>query len=133
MVDFVSVVTQDGKNLALTLTFGGTGNQMTYLGAGTGTVDPTEASTGLSQEITGEDYTRVSLDTILPGDPGGVNKKVICEGTFDVDNITTSRTISELGIFNALTGGEAFCICRIPNTTKDSSKKVKFTITNSVA
>lgn len=133
MTDYASAVTLVGKNRAITMLFGGSGNAMTYMAVGTGTSDPTEASTTLSAEKTGDSYVRVETTRTYPSSEGGVNKVVKSEGTFDTDNITATTTISEIAIYDAISGGNAFCICRIPDTIKDGSKIVKFTITNSVA
>ena len=135
MTEYVSVVTVEGKNRALKLLFGGTDDAMLYMGVGSGTTDPTDGSTGLSNEfsIGVNGYERVVVTPTYPDDPEGVDQEVRLEGEFGVGNLTSSVDINEIAIFDASSSGTPFCICRIPATVKDSSKTVKFIITNSVA
>ena len=138
MTEYISVVTVEGKNRALKLLFGGTDDAMLYMGVGSGTTDPTNGSPGLSSEFTPgvNGYERVLVTPTFPDDTeSGVDQEVRLEGEFGVGNLTSDVTINEIAIFDSATpmGSTPFCICRIPATTKNSSKTVNFIITNSVA
>ena len=136
MTEYASAVTKDGKNRALMLLFGGAGDSIGYMGLSTSAVDPTEVSTEFPQgtELSGGNYSRQALTSVKPEDEGvGVDKQVTSEATFDTTVVTASKTVRQIGLFDSANGGTCFCICRIPDTVKDSSKTIKFTITNSVA
>lgn len=122
----VSVITNDGKNNMIARAFADSADPFGYMALGTGTVSPTESSTALNSESAHAAYTRVALVNTAET---GV-KRMKSEATFDETNITSpAETIKEIGITTeASTGGLFWCICQIPDTTKDSSKTITFTV-----
>lgn len=132
MADLVSLITKVGKNnIWATGFYGGSGNVFRYGAAGKGATSPTEESTSLNSECTAGDgsYARVELVNTFET----VNKRIKAEMTFPTTNITNSTTIKEIAIFDATTSGIPFCICQIPDTVKDNTKQLKFTVLGTFA
>jgi hypothetical protein len=121
-----SVITSAGKNGLLARGFYGlSGDPYRYMALGTGTVAPTESSTTLNSECNNVDYDRVEMTNTAET----ASKRVKSEATFDESNITSSTTIKEIGITTSgTTGGTFWCVCQIPDTVKDSSKVITFTV-----
>jgi hypothetical protein len=121
----VSVITNDGKNNILSRGFADTAEPFGYMALGTGTGTPSESSTALNSECNNVDYDRVALINT----PETSVKRMKSEATFDETNITSSTTIKEIGITtSSSTGGVFWCVCQIPDTDKDSSKTITFTV-----
>ena len=120
----VSLITNDGKNNLLSRGFADSADPFGYMALGTGTVSPTVSSTALNSECNNADYDRVALTNTAETSV----KRMKSEATFDETNITSATTIKEIGITTATTGGTFWCICQIPDTTKDSSKTITFTV-----
>lgn len=121
----VSLITKDGKNNLLARGFGDATEPFGYMALGSGTESPTEDSTALNSECINADYDRVALINTAETSV----KRMKSEATFDETNIASSTTIREIGITtSATTGGTFWCVCQIPDTVKDSSKTITFTI-----
>ena len=126
----VEVVTYDGMNNVLACAFSGTvgANPFGYMAVGKSTDTPDETSTGLGDECRSADgdYARVALSNTPVTD----ERKIQMEGVFDVDNITSSTTITEVGIVDreTLLEGVFFCICQISSMTKSSDNQLRILI-----
>lgn len=126
---YVQQVLQDGKNnLLATGFYGPTANEFRYMAFGTSTNAPTESGTHtLGQECTNSDYLRVELTNTVDT----ANRRITCQGTLPTTNITASTALTEVGICDASSGNAVFyCVCQIPQITKDSSKSVTITVTS---
>lgn len=126
----VEVVTYDGINNVLACAFSGMvgANTFGYMGVGKSTDTPTEESTELGDECTSADgdYARVALTNTFDTDL----RKVEMEGVFDTTNITSSTTITEVGVVDreTLLEGVFFCLCQISSMTKSSDNQLRILI-----
>lgn len=123
-----SITTKGGRNNLLALGFLGTGTGFGYMAVGTGLVDPTDSSTTLNSECidggTCGDYARSTLSNV----EDEANARITSEATFDTTNVTASTDLTELGIVNAETEGDFWCICTFPAINKDNTKSLTFTV-----
>ena len=132
-----AVITKNGKNKILSRGFTNSSTYFSYMSAGVGTTIPTEDSVGLSQECTAQthgNYSRV----LLTNTPETGTKRMSSSAIFIKDgsgltngNIRNSTTLKEIGITdtsNVQVNGNYWCICQIPNTPKNNTIELKFTI-----
>ncbi len=136
-----AVITKNGKNAILGRGFKNQGTYFSYMSAGVGTTIPTEDSVGLSRECTSQthgNYSRALLtNTAEPG-----TKRMISSAIFTKDsdgstdgNIRNSTHLKEIGITDTSdvqVNGNYWCICQIPDTVKDNTIELKFTIVTTV-
>lgn len=135
MTSYAQVVTRLGKNNLLYTGFSGSigAEPFGFIAAGKGTTDPTEESDSLDAECSSQDgnYSRAQLTTI---DFDEQLSRVILEGIFPIENITTDTTINQIGIVNTSTllQGIFFCICRIPPMTKNGDNQLRVVVTATI-
>lgn len=126
-----NIVTDVGKNQVLASAFVDTGNQMTeavkfgYMALGLEDVEFSKDDIILTGECTRADYHRVAITSLY--DNAGT--RVALEGLFDTENIESSTIIRSVGICDQETGGNFFCLCRLPDIDKSSSSQLRITIT----
>ena len=137
----VAVITKKGKNKILARGFKNESTYFSWMAAGVGTTIPTEDSEGLSRECTPTthgNYARAALtNTAETG-----TKRIISSAVFIKDttgntdgNIRNNTTLKEIGITdtsNLQSNGNYWCICQIPDTVKDKTIELKFTIVTTV-
>lgn len=123
-----SITVKAGRNNLLALGFLGTGTGFGYMAVGTGLVDPADSSTTLNSECvdggTCGDYERATVSSTADE----ANGRVTSEATFDITNVTASTDLTELGIVNAETDGDFWCICTFPAINKDNTKSITLTV-----
>ena len=111
--------------LTLTLTLGSTGaldvfDDVTYMGFGTGTTEPSISDTTLETET-----LRVLLDSFTKDT---VNNIYTFIGRIPITQLNSSTT-TELGLFNAVTSGTMRCRILSPvAVTKTNDEEVLFTL-----
>lgn len=96
-----NVVTNDGKGFIASRMVGTSSAVMSHMGLGTGSANPTDpAQTALGAAV----GTRV---TVTATNPTATSVKY--SATFPAGNPATAQTITEAGVFNALTGATMLC------------------------
>ena len=136
-----AVITKNGKNKILSRGFTNSSTYFSFMAAGVGTTIPTEDSVGLSQECTAQTHGNYSRATLV-NTPEASSKRMVSSATFIKDssgqtdgNIRNSVYLKEIGITdtsNVQTNGNFWCICQIPDTPKDNTIELKFTIITTV-
>jgi hypothetical protein len=125
-------ITDEGKNKMLELTFGAsnsnnnTFNNLALGGSNSSAVSSQNKSN--FKEVSGNDYSRVSFDTVSASD-----KQIILSAIFGEDNYTPidGETIKEIGIVNSATPSTAnifFGFAEVPEIVKKSSVSIAYEI-----
>jgi len=132
-----AVITKNGKNKILARGFKNESTYFSWMSAGIGTTIPTEDSLGLSQECTPQTHGNYSR-ALLTNTAETSTKRMISSAIFTKDtdgntdgNIRNQTTIKEIGITDTSDlqqNGNYWCICQIPDTVKDNTIELKFTI-----
>ena len=125
------VITDEGKTELLRLGFKSeeAGGAFTFMGLGDDSSKGAQG--GAWHEISSSDYHRVQTEVV--GTPQ--DKSITISATFDEANYapaTSDKKVTEIGLFNASSNGQAFMYSEVPKIAKTGDISLQYTIIISI-